>query len=166
MGYGVDRLTEVLRDHGITAALTGIDGEMRASGLRPDGSPWTVAVEAPDPDRRAPHSILALTDDAVATSGDYRHRVAGRSLSHTMDPKRGVPLSAAPASVTAISLTCAEADAWATALMVAGPGAGDRIAARHGLEALFLLREDGGIRPHATATFFTGARVSTAARDP
>lgn len=85
-GYGVDRLTETLHDHGITAALTGIDGEMRATGLRPDGSPWAVAVEAPDPERRAAHSILALEDCAVATSGDYRHRVEvrGQSLSHTM----------------------------------------------------------------------------------
>lgn len=163
-GYGVDRLSETLRDHGITAALTGIDGEMRAGGPRPDGSPWTVAVEAPDPDRRAPHSILALEDAAVATSGDYRHRVAvrGRSLSHTMDPKRGAPLSVSPASVTVITRTCAEADAWATALMVAGPEPGGGIAARHRLEALFLLRADGGIQPHATGRFFTNTRVSAA----
>ena len=61
---------------------------MRALGLRPDGQAWTVAVEAPDPDRRAPHAILALQDAAVATSGDYRHwvEVRGRRLSHTMDP--------------------------------------------------------------------------------
>jgi FAD:protein FMN transferase len=61
---------------------------MRALGLRPDGQAWTIAVEAPDADRRAPHSILALQDAAVATSGDYRHwvEVQGRRLSHTMDP--------------------------------------------------------------------------------
>ncbi len=37
-GYGVDRLAETLRDHGIGNALVGIDGEMRAMGLRPDGA--------------------------------------------------------------------------------------------------------------------------------
>lgn len=97
-GYGTDRLAEVLRDHGIADALAGIDGELRALGLRPDASPWTVAVEAPDPDRRAPHPVLALLDAAVATSGDYRHvvRVHGRSLSHTMDPRRGRRLSPRP----------------------------------------------------------------------
>ena len=46
-GYGVDRLAETLRRFGIGAALVGIDGEMRAFGLRPDGAPWAVAVEAP-----------------------------------------------------------------------------------------------------------------------
>jgi len=47
-GYGVDRLAEMLRAHAITDALVGIDGEMRALGLRPDGQAWTIAVEAPD----------------------------------------------------------------------------------------------------------------------
>ncbi|MFN3991472.1 MAG: FAD:protein FMN transferase [Tabrizicola flagellatus] len=145
-GYGVDRLAEVLGDHGIRNALVGIDGEMRAMGLRPDGTPWTIAVEAPDRDRRAPHSILTLEDAAVATSGDYRHwvTVRGRDLSHTMDPARGVPLLAPPASVTVIAPTCAEADAWATALMVLGADAGARLARQRGLDALFLVRTGAG----------------------
>jgi FAD:protein FMN transferase len=145
-GYGVDRLAETLRDHGIDNALVGIDGEMRATGLRPDFEPWTIAVEAPDTERRAPHSILALQDAAVATSGDYRHwvEVRGRRLSHTMDPRRGAPLIASPASVTVVARTCAEADAWATALMVAGLDKGAELARKHGLDALFLLRDDGG----------------------
>jgi thiamine biosynthesis lipoprotein len=143
-GYGVDRLAETLREHGIADALVGIDGEMRAIGLRPDGEAWTIAVEAPDAERRTPHSILALRDAAVATSGDYRHwvEVQGRRLSHTMDPRRGAPLIASPASVTVVARTCAEADAWATALMVLGPDSGAALAKQTGLDALFLLRED------------------------
>jgi thiamine biosynthesis lipoprotein len=143
-GYGVDRLAETLRDHGIADALVGIDGEMRAMGLRPDGEPWSIAVEAPDAERRTPHSILALQDAAVATSGDYRHwvEVQGRRLSHTMDPRRGAPLIASPASVTVVARTCAEADAWATALMVLGPERGATLARQSGLDALFLLRDD------------------------
>ena len=145
-GYGVDRLSETLRDYGIRDALVGIDGEMRAFGLRPDGEAWTIAVEAPDPDRRTPHSILALQDAAVATSGDYRHwvEVQGRRLAHTMDPKRGAPLITSPASVTVVARTCAEADAWATALMVAGPKRGAALARKRGLDALFLVRDDEG----------------------
>lgn len=145
-GYGVDRLAETLRDHGISDALVGIDGEMRAMGLRPDGVAWTIAVEAPDAMRRTPHAILGLEDAAVATSGDYRHwvEVQGRRLSHTMDPVRGAPLMASPASVTVVARTCAEADAWATALMVLGPDKGVALATRRRLDALFLLRDDDG----------------------
>jgi thiamine biosynthesis lipoprotein len=143
-GYGVDRLAETLRDHAVANALVGIDGEMRAMGLRPDGEAWTIAVEAPDAERRTPHSILALQDAAVATSGDYRHwvEVQGRRLSHTMDPRRGAPLIASPASVSVVARTCAEADAWATALMVLGAERGAALARRTGLDALFLLRDD------------------------
>lgn len=147
-GYGVDRLAEVVRAFGISGALVAIDGELRAIGLQPDGSPWAVAVERPDPEARAPHAILALQDAAVATSGDYRHRVAvgGRHLSHTMDPVRGGPLAASPASVTVVAATCMAADAWATALMVRGSRDGAELARRQQLDALFIDRDGDQLR--------------------
>ena len=157
-GYGVDRLAETLRGFGIASGLVGIDGEMRAMGLRPDGEPWAIAVEAPDPDRRAVHSVLALQDAAVATSGDYRHwvDVHGHRLSHTMNPRRGAPLTERPASVTVVAATCAEADAWATALMVLGAEEGGGLARRNGINALFLIRtEEGGIAVHGGSGDFS-----------
>ena len=162
-GYGVDRLAGILGGFGIRDALVGIDGEMRAMGLRPDGEAWTVAVEEPDRERRAPHSILTLQDCAVATSGDYRHRVEvqGRHLSHTMDPTRGAPVLDPPASVTVVAPTCAEADAWATALMVLGPDKGEELAQWLGLDALFLLRgEADSIRSRRIGGLFGGAQIS------
>ena len=159
----MDRLAETLRDHGIADALVGIDGEMRTLGLRPDGQAWTIAVEAPDAERRTPHSILALQDAGVATSGDYRHWVEaqGRRLSHTMDPSRGAPLIASPASVTVVARTCAEADAWATALMVLGPDRGAGLARQRGLDALFLLRDaDSSARGVGVGRLFSEQRAA------
>ena len=157
-GYGVDRLADTLRSFGIASGLVGIDGEMRALGLRPDGEAWTIAVEEPDRERRAPYSILALQDAAVATSGDYRHwvDVGNRRLSHTMDPCRGAPLLSPPASVTVVARTCAEADAWATALMVHGTRTGIELARRLRLDALFLLREGKSVRPQPAGPLFGG----------
>lgn len=145
-GYGVDRLAEVARGFGVTDALVAIDGELRALGLQPDGTAWTVAVERPDTVARTPHAIIALQDAAVATSGDYRHwvDVGQRRLSHSMDPARGRSLAAAPASVTVVAATCMAADAWATALMVRGAAKGADLARRHGLDALFLHRDGDG----------------------
>lgn len=159
-GYGVDRLADTLCDHGITSGLVGIDGEMRALGLRPDGHAWTIAVESPDPTCRRPQSILALDSASVATSGDYRHwvMVGDRRLSHTMDPARGAPLARPPASVTVVARTCAEADAWATALMVLGSDRGTEMARRQGLDALFLLRtEDGLVSERGVGALFDTA---------
>ena len=53
-------------------------------------------------------------------------------------------LIASPASVTVVARTCAEADAWATALMVLGAERGADLARQRGLDALFLLRDDEG----------------------
>lgn len=136
----------MLPDHGSADALTGIDGEMRAVGLRPDGSPWIIAVEAPDRDRRTQRSILTLQDAAVATSGDCRHwvKVEGRHLPHGMDLRRGAPLLEARASVTVLAPTCAEADARVTALMVKGVDAGANLARQAGRDALSLARDSAG----------------------
>ncbi len=158
-GYGVDRLADTLATFGITSALVGIDGDMRALGARPDGSAWTIAVEQPDSTRRAPHSILSLEGAAVATSGDYRHwvDVQGRRLSHTMNPQKGAPLASPPASVTVVAQTCAKADAWATALMVLGADAGARMARDQGLDALFLVREGAGLRSVGVGPLFAAS---------
>ncbi|MGR3527036.1 MAG: FAD:protein FMN transferase [Paracoccaceae bacterium] len=157
-GYGVDRLAETLMEHGITSSLVGVDGEMRAMGLRPDGVAWTIAIEAPDTARRTPQSVLQLQEASVATSGDYRHwvEVQGRKLSHTMAPQRGAPLLAAPASVTVVARSCAEADGWATALMVLGLDKGRALAAHLRLDTLFLLRDAvGSIRGVGVGDLFS-----------
>lgn len=157
-GYGVDRLANILSNFGIASGLLGIDGEMRPLGPRPDGGPWHIAVELPNTERRAPHSILALQDTAVATSGDYRHWtvVNGRRLSHTMDPRRGAPLPSPPASVTVVARTCAEADAWATALTVLGAQAGAELARRLHLDALFLMSNaEDGVRAVTAGPLFS-----------
>ncbi|RBO52434.1 FAD:protein FMN transferase [Rhodovulum sp. BSW8] len=155
-GYGVDRLAETARAFGIGSALMSIDGELRALGPRPGGQPWAVAVERPDPGQRAAHAVLALESGAVATSGDYRHWVdlGGRRLSHTMDPRRGAPLAASPASVTVLAARCMEADAWATALMVLGRKEGAALARRLGLSVLFLERDGAGLAETAIGPGF------------
>jgi len=158
-GCGADRLAAVARGAGRAAGLFGIDGELVAMGLQPDGRPWTLAVERPEDGVRALHSVLELHDAAVATSGDYRHFVTlgGRRLAHTMDPARGGPLLAAPASVTVVAPSCMLADGWATALTVLGPEAGADLARRRGLQALFLMRTDEGLRSHGVGPLFEAA---------
>lgn len=141
-GFGVDELARVLLAHGITHFLVSIDGELRAAGGKPDGSPWRVAVEKPETGHRAVEGVLELSDGAVATSGDYRNFVErdGVRYAHTMDPRRGGPLADGPAAVTVMAATCVKADAWATALLVLGPRTGAELAKRYGIEALFIAR--------------------------
>ncbi|MER1967047.1 FAD:protein FMN transferase [Castellaniella sp. GW247-6E4] len=144
-GYAVDLMAAVMERHGIGHALLSLDGELRALGGREDGQPWAVALESPRDGVRAARGVIELVDLSVATSGDYRRwfRLGSERLAHSMDGRRVAPVRNAVASVTVLAADCMSADAWATALLVAGPGEGPALAQRQGLEALFLLRREG-----------------------
>ncbi|MDO5690993.1 MAG: FAD:protein FMN transferase [Pseudomonadota bacterium] len=163
-GYGVDQMTAVLQAHGVAHALVALDGELRALGTQANGEPWAVAVESPEPGRRAARGVIELADVAVATSGDYRRwvQIGEARLSHTMDSRRAAPVNNGVASVTVLASDCMSADAWATALLVSGPVQGLALAQRMGLEALFMLRREGrwvemGLGRFATAGVSVGA---------
>jgi thiamine biosynthesis lipoprotein len=146
-GYAVDRMVAVLQRYGVRHALASLDGELRAVGGQSSGTPWAVALERPEAGRRAVHGVIELEDLAVATSGDYRRflQVGDVHLAHTMDAQRCAPVDNAVASVTVLAQTCMQADAWATALLVAGPDKGLAMAKRMGLDVLFLLRRAEGL---------------------
>ena len=151
-GYAVDLMVRALRQRNIAGFLVGLDGEIVADGLRPDDRPWAVALEEPDPARRAARGVIEVTNCAVATSGDYRHRVrlGADWLSHTIDPRSGGPIRNGLASVTVLAADCSRADAWATALMVMGESDGPALARSRGIEAIFLIHEGMGFREVAT----------------
>ena len=142
-GFGVDELARCLEGFGITRYLVGIDGEMRARGVKPGGQGWTVALEKPERGVRAVMGVMELGDAAIATSGDYRQwvDVAGQAYAHTMNPATGAPLCNPLAAVTVVAASCMLADAWATALMVLGETEGPRLAQERGMDALFVLRD-------------------------
>lgn len=141
-GYAVDRMTQVLQQHGVRHALAALDGELRAVGGQANGKPWAVALERPEAGHRAVHGVIELEELAVATSGDYRHyvTVGDARLAHTMDARRRAPVHNAVASVTVLARTCMQADAWATALLVAGCEDGLTMAQGMRMDVLFLLR--------------------------
>ena len=100
----MDELARCLDGLGITRYLVGIDGEMRARGLKPDGQAWAIAIEKPVRDVRDVMGVMELTDAAIATSGDYRHwvEVAGKRYAHTMSPSNGRPVCNRLAAVTVV----------------------------------------------------------------
>ena len=154
-GFGVDALARALDGLGVTSYLVGIDGEMRAKGVKPDGVPYAVALERPEVGLREAMAGVDLEDAAIATSGDYRRTRQGARgrYSHTIDPRTGAPLDTAVASVTVLAPTAMEADAFATGLMALGAERGLAKAKELGLDALFLLRRAAGIETRGTGTF-------------
>jgi thiamine biosynthesis lipoprotein len=118
-----------------------------------------VAVERPSADAgsgQVVHTMLRLTDVAVATSGSYRNyrERDGVRYSHTIDPRTRRPVTHRLASVTVVDPdSAALADAWATALDVLGPEEGLARADEHGVAAYFLVRTDAGFEVRHSAAF-------------
>jgi thiamine biosynthesis lipoprotein len=151
-GFAVDQLARCLEAHGVAHYLVEVGGELRGAGMQPDGAPWWVelegvpgAAEVGNPGGK--QTVVALHGLSVATSGDYRRQFnyAGRSVSHTLDPRTGYPIDTQVASVGVLHPECMAADALSTALTVMGADAGLAFANQRGLAARFLLRRGGAL---------------------
>lgn len=119
-GYAVDLIARTLREHGVIDALVEIGGELSGHGVKPDGTPWWVAVD--DVAAKHPPLVIALHGLAVATSGCERSFASeGAIYSHTIDPRTGRPIDNGMITATVLHESCMQADAYATALMVMGP---------------------------------------------
>lgn len=144
-GYAVDLAARGLLDRNLRDFTLELGGEVRGHGCKPDGQPWWIAIDSP-PD--VPESVVALCELSLASSGDSIRRriVAEKEISHIVDPATGQPSDTSVTSVSVLSLSCMEADAWATALMVAGPELGPQLAESRNLAAIFTLRTSLGHR--------------------
>lgn len=143
-GHAVDALAQLLRGAGIAHALVEVGGELAGYGMRPDGDPWWVDVEAP-PGTNLPTLRIALHGLAVATSGNYRRGC------HNLDPRTGYPADDAVASVSVLHDSAMEADAWATALTILGPLAGIELADRNGIAARIVCVTPQGVTEYLSA---------------
>jgi thiamine biosynthesis lipoprotein len=154
-GYAVDRVSELLANAGVANSLVEIGGELRARGERPEGGPWRLAVESPDPAQGRIVDALVVSDASVATSGDYRNyfEVDGRRYSHLVDPRTGYPVDHELVSVTVIADDCMLADALATALIVLGLDDAQVVARREGIAAQFVTAGEGGLALHYAGDF-------------
>lgn len=153
-GLGVDEVYGVLDALGYSNFLVEIGGEVRVKG-RKEGLGWQIAVEKPTRGERQVAEVLALSNTAVATSGDYRNyrEIDGVAYSHTIDPSTGRPATHNLASVTVADESCAMADGWATTLLVLGPTEGFQLAVRQNLPAMFIERTADGFSVKYTPRF-------------
>lgn len=153
-GHAVDRVARVLSLHGLADHLVEIGGELRGTGMRPDGQPWWVALESPG--EGVPETLVALHGLSVATSGDTQRvfESGGRRFPHTVDPRTGWPIDHGLASVSVLHADCRVADAQSTAMTVLGLDEGLAYADAHGLAARFVRRRpDGGFDERVSAAF-------------
>jgi len=150
-GFAVDHVARYLEGQGLRHYLVEVGGELRGAGMKRDGQPWWVGLEAPE-DMQSGSTVAALHGLAIASSGDYRRcfEYAGQRYAHTVDPRTGYPLSNQIASVSVLHAHCMAADALSTALMVMGLEEGMAWADDRGIAARFLVRAEAGYTEHVS----------------
>jgi thiamine biosynthesis lipoprotein len=153
-GYAVDQIADMLEMLALPDYLVEVGGEMRLSGSNPKGQPWRIAVEQPSLIPQV-QQVIEVADTSMATSGDYRNYFEsdGVRYSHSIDPRTGRPVSHGLASVTVLAATCAEADAWATALTILGEEQGMLLAEQLELAVYMLVKADEGFEALSSSAF-------------
>jgi FAD:protein FMN transferase len=141
--------------------LVSLGGDIAVAGEAPRGG-WPVLVSdepeqhGPEPDARGagpvcppggpPGQQIRLPAGGLATSSIRcrRWRRGGRTLHHIVDPRTGLPAVGPWRTASVAAASCAEANAAATAAIVAGEQATGWLAAQ-GLPAR-LVAHDGSVR--------------------
>ena len=161
-GYAVDKSIEAMKELGALGGMVDLGGNIRCFGQPPRSQDyWRVGLQDPnvspdDMDASKILLVLAITDQSVATSGDYRRfvKVHGEKQSHILNARTGRGAGEL-VSDTIIAPDATAADALSTAVNVLGPEKGlAQIERLPGVEAIL-------IPPGKTAQpiFSTGARA-------
>ncbi len=155
VGFTSDLVAARLASLGVSRMMVELSGEICLRGERPAGGPWRIAIETPIVGKMDVSRVLTLTDTSLATSGNYRNfqEYKGVRYGHSIDPATGRPAVSDLGSVTVIAPTAAQADAFATALMVMGHDTAYNWAVEHDLAALLIAGEEGGFRQTQTPRF-------------
>lgn len=137
-GYVVDKASEALAAMGAVNHLINAGGDIRTSGERGQGKPWTVAIEDPKKQGDYPE-VIRVRNCAMATSGVYEvFYDKKKAYNHLVSPETGRSPRAI-AGVTVTAPTVMEADALSTSVCLMNLDRGlDFIYSLPGRECLIL----------------------------
>jgi thiamine biosynthesis lipoprotein len=152
-GYIVDRGVATLRSLGFNNVYVEAGGDLMVSGFKEKSQPWRIGISNPRPQQKQKLVSVAVSDKAVATSGDYMQAFTPDLRNHhIIDPNSGFSPPEL-ASCTVIAPNVALADGLATALMVLGKDKGlDLIGNIEGCEAYLI---DKNLQHFNTSGFFS-----------
>ncbi|MBE5793329.1 MAG: FAD:protein FMN transferase [Clostridiales bacterium] len=117
-GYAVEQVALHLEEEGVSGLLLSIGGNVRAVGVRPDGTSFPVGVQNPERNAENQHiAILTLNNASLVTSGSYQrfYTVNEKQYHHIIDPLTLMPANYSWA-VSVVTKDSGLADALSTAL--------------------------------------------------
>ena len=147
-GFASQKVTDLLRDSGVTSALLSLGGNIQCLGTKPDGTPWNIGIRDPWSGEGTLYAAVKITDKAVITSGGYERYFedpeTGTIYRHILDPRTGFPAESGLSSVSIVTSDGTLGDGLSTALYIMGlsDAAAFWRAHREEFEAIFIT-DDG-----------------------
>lgn len=130
--YAVDSVVSMARQRGIPNVLVDFGHDVRVCGAAPGKTFWWIGLE----DALHPGQCwagAAVTDHAVATSGDYVRYFEqnGRRYGHIIDPRTGFPVNNGCRAASVIAPSCTMAGILSTTALILGPKDGLHLIEKH-----------------------------------
>lgn len=139
-GYVAAELSRVLQEHKVGNHLIQVGDTMLAHGDGPNNGKWQMAIDCPDKLAGQVYKTIALNNQGMATSGNYRDYYEKEDIRYSsiIDPRTLKPIKHNLAMVTVIHQNPATADALSAALMIMGTDEALDFARQHDL-AIYLI---------------------------
>ncbi len=143
-GFAADEAVRLLRDAEVDRGIIDFGGNIVVFGRKQGKGFWRIGIQQPDDSRGKYFGIVELEQGAVVSSGTYERYFIrdGIRYHHILDPAAGYPVRNSLESVTIVTESGTEADAYSTAVFVMGLETGfSFITEKNGLEAVFVTKE-------------------------
>lgn len=144
-GYIADKMKEFLLSKGVTSAIINLGGNVLTLGTKPDGSTYTLGIQAPfDMNSAASALTVKIKDKSLVTSGVYERYFYQEDVlyHHILSTKTGYPVNNGLWSVTILSDSSMEGDAYSTICMCLGlDDALTLIETTDNIEAMFITED-------------------------
>jgi FAD:protein FMN transferase len=146
--YAVDQLIFMARQHDIHDVLVDIGQDIRVRGRPPGKDAWYIGLEEPEKGGGRCWTAVKLSDQAVASSGDYVRSFTheGRRFGHILDPRAGIPVNNGCQAVSVVAQSCVLAGILSTAAFILGPVEGLQLIQQHGSAEACITTESARIQ--------------------
>jgi thiamine biosynthesis lipoprotein len=141
-GYAADAAARVLGEHGVSASLIDLGGNILATGRKPDGTNWRIAIQNPEEPRGTSVGYVEISGGSVTTAGTYERffEQDGKRYFHILDARTGYPAWNGLQAAAVVAPDSTTADAYDTLVFTLGLERGMKFVeeTRGLVEALFI----------------------------
>lgn len=143
-GYIADKMKEYLLSEGVESALINLGGNILCVGSKPDKSAFVLGIQEPFSQNASSIPNVSVTNKSLVTSGVYERCFYENDVlyHHILDTQTGYPVDNGLWSVTILSDSSMEGDAYSTMCLCLGLDEGmELIEKTEGIEALFITED-------------------------